>query len=162
MSSPSGLEWNLRSRARAFNFGLFNVTSRKTGSSSCSATSSQQGRRTLVEHIPCPILLTARSLGLLSFPSGSTASSSRKNRILSPEPRKYSSPTCFLLASSSSPVVNLVFQSYEPHETPLGRLNSTKGCPSRLNSSRCCLDLWSSVSTSFLDRNSGSTRYLER
>ena len=41
------------------------------------------------DSIPCPILLTARSFGFVNFPVESTASSSKKYRILSPEVRKY-------------------------------------------------------------------------
>jgi hypothetical protein len=88
----TGSRWKRRSRTSCRNLSFCSVTFRKTGSNSWSA---------------CPILLTALVLSLVNLPWSSTASSSRKYRTLSPEVRKYSSPTW-----SRSPVVNLV---YEPH-----------------------------------------------
>lgn len=90
------------------------------------------------QNSPWPILLTALCFSRVSLPFWSTASSSRKYRILSPDERKYSSPTWSL-----SLVVNLV-----------------RGWSSRLKSSRSCLERARSALVTAESRNPGIFKYL--
>lgn len=85
---PTGSLWNFKSFTNALNRSFSNVTLWKTGSNSCRAilifvitvrASCRYGPT--IDNSPCPILLTDFCFSLVSFPSESTASSSRKYRL---------------------------------------------------------------------------------